>query len=61
MMTPAEWTALGTIVTALVAVAAAIFAFMQVREIRRTREEQVRPFVVVDIQPSRVWANLLII
>ncbi len=28
-------------------------------EARRTREDQARPFVVVDIQPSAVWGNIL--
>lgn len=54
-----EWTAVGTVATAVVAVVAAAFAFAQVREARRTREDQVRPFVVVDLQPSRAWGNAL--
>jgi hypothetical protein len=58
-MSPDEWTALGTMITAVVAVAAAAFAYRQVRELRLTRKEQTRPFVVVDVQPSRVWANAL--
>ena len=58
-MSPDEWTALGTMITAVVAVAAAVFAYSQVRELRLTRREQTRPFVVVDVQPSRVWANAL--
>jgi hypothetical protein len=56
-----DWSALGTCVTALVAVIAALFAGSQVREARRTREERSQPFVVVDIQPSRVWHNLLLL
>jgi len=56
-----DWSALGTCVTALVAVIAALFAWSQVREARRTREERSQPFVVVDIQPSRVWHNLLLL
>lgn len=58
-MTPAEWTALGTVATAVVAVLAACFAGWQVWEIRRTREEQARPFVVVDVQSSAAGAYLL--
>lgn len=58
-MTPAEWMALGTVATATVALFAAIFAGWQVWEIRRTREEQARPFVVVDVQPSATWGNFL--
>jgi hypothetical protein len=55
----AEWTALGTVATAAVALAAAVFAGFQVVEARRSREDQIRPFVVVDVQPSKVWRNAL--
>lgn len=58
-MSPDGWIALGTMTTAIVAVAAAVFAFQQVREMRRTREEQARPFVVVDVQPSRASTHFL--
>jgi hypothetical protein len=54
-----EWTAVGTVVTAAVALFAAAFAALQVWELRRTREDQTRPFVVVDIQPGAAWSNLL--
>jgi len=40
-------------------VIASIFARFQVREAGRTREAQSQPFVVVDIEPSRVWPNML--
>jgi hypothetical protein len=53
--------ALAQIVTAIVALAAAVFAWRQVKEARRTREAQAQPFVIVDIQPGRVWANLLML
>lgn len=59
-LTAEEWTALGTVVTAVVAVLAAGFAALQVWELRRTREDQTRPFVIVDIQPGPAWANLLV-
>ena len=36
---------------------AAVVVYFQVREARRTREEQARPFVVVDIQPGTAWYN----
>lgn len=36
-----------------------MFAWAQVREARRSREERLRPFVVVDVQPSKDWANFL--
>jgi len=58
---PEHFSALGTCVTAVVAVIAAVFAGYQVREARRTREAQTQPFVMVDIQPSRVWQNLLLL
>jgi len=51
--------ALAQVATAVVAVAAAIFAWRQVTEARRTREAQAQPFVVVDIQPGRAWMNWL--
>jgi hypothetical protein len=43
---PEDWSAVGTTVTAGVAVIASIFAGFQVREARRTREAQSQPFVV---------------
>lgn len=58
-LTAEEWTAVGSVVTAAVAVLAAAFAALQVLELRRTREDQTRPFVIVDIQPGAAWANLL--
>ena len=61
-LTPEEWAAigaLGTVATAAVALVAARFAFAQVKEARRLREERSRPFVVVDVQPSSDWSNLL--
>jgi len=47
------------VATAVVALLAAGFAAWQVWEIRRTREEQARPFVVVDIRPSTAASNIL--
>ncbi len=54
-----EWTAVGTLGTAIVALLAAVFAGWQVWEIRRARQEESRPFVIVDIQSSAAWNNLL--
>lgn len=51
--------ALSSVGTLLTALTAAVFAWRQIREARRTREAQAQPFVVVDIQPGRVWVNLL--
>lgn len=55
---PDEWSALAAVGTFFVAVAAAIFAFIQVNEARRLREEQARPYVAAflemghDVDPS---------
>lgn len=51
--------AAATLLTAGVALAAALFARGQVIELRKAREEEARPFVVVDIQPSSVWNQAL--
>jgi hypothetical protein len=51
--------ALAQVATAVVAVAAAIFAWRQVTEARRTRGAQAQPFVIVDIELGRVWMNWL--
>lgn len=47
------------VATAVIALAAAGFAWRQVSEARTTREAQAQPFVVVDIEPGRVWMNWL--
>ena len=46
------WSALGTCVGALVAVAAASFAAWQVWELRSTRERQTQPNVVAFTNPN---------
>ena len=46
--TPEEWTALATGLQAVIVAIAALVAVFQVREARRLREDQARPFVVVD-------------
>jgi len=51
-LTAEDWSAFGAMITAAVAVVAALFARSQVREARRTREAQTQPFVIVDLQPS---------
>ena len=45
--------------TAVVAVCAAGFAGVQLREVKRTREDQTRPYVVVDVQPGSAVASFL--
>jgi hypothetical protein len=52
--TAGTWGALAAWVTVGVAAAAARYGLHQVREARRTREEQAQPFVVVDLEPSPV-------
>lgn len=54
-----DWSAAAACLTAVVAVAAALFAFFQVREARTLRRDQARPFVVVDIQPSGSTRHIL--
>ncbi len=44
--TPDHWAALGTNVTALIALAAGVVAWRQLREARRLRLEQAQPYVV---------------
>lgn len=54
-----EWvSAVSTFGTLAVAGVAAKAAFKQVREARTLREEQARPFVVVDFEPSEAASNL---
>jgi hypothetical protein len=55
----AQWSVLAACVTAGVAVLAAAFAYFQVREARNLRRDQAKPFVIVDIQPSRASMHLL--
>lgn len=45
--TAETWIAIGTLTTAAVALAAGVAAFWQVREMRRTREHESRPYPVV--------------
>lgn len=51
--------ALGTFGLVLVASITAVAAFHQVRESRRIREEQTRPYVVVSVEPSPASRQLL--
>ena len=62
VLTSQEWAAIeavATAATALVAVLAAVFAYVQVRQARRLRQEQARPFVVVDFESSPAWQNAI--
>lgn len=59
--TSAYIVAVSSLGTVLVALIAAWFAWRQVGEARRLREAQAQPFVVVDIEPGRVWENLLVL
>lgn len=58
---PATWSALAAWTTALILVVTARNALSQVREARRLREEQSRPFVTIDFEvPSASLVNLVI-
>jgi hypothetical protein len=52
--------AAGTLLTFLVLVSAAFFAWRQVKEAQRLREEQARPFVVIDFEPWNPFVDLTI-
>lgn len=58
-LSPEWWTAIGTLATALVALAAAVIGLAQAREARRLRVEAAAPYVIVDIVPSVAWGNIL--
>ena len=47
------WTAVAASVQTFIIGAAAVFAYRQVREVRLTREDQTRPFVILDFDMSR--------
>jgi hypothetical protein len=51
---PDDWIAAGTVMTAVVAAVAAVFAWRQVIHAARAREDQIRPFVIVYFDNSRV-------
>jgi hypothetical protein len=56
-----QWQAFGTMLTALVAVVAAVFAWLQVRHARKLRDEQAQPNVVVDFEAYRsILMNLVV-
>lgn len=58
--TPAEWEAIGVMGTLGVAVAAAVFAFFQVKELRDNRREQMRPYVAAYLELGReVEVNMM--
>lgn len=55
--------AIATVVTAVILLATLLFAAGQVAQARRLREDQTRPYVVVDIEPSRThpFADLYVV
>lgn len=57
--TSAYVAALAQVGTFVIALVAAVFAWRQVREARKTREAQSQPFVVVDVVPGKLWPNRL--
>ena len=58
-LSPEQWSAFGTLLTALIAAVAAIFAWLQVRHARQLREDQAQPFVIVSFRPSAVWGHAI--
>lgn len=61
-MAPEVWSAIGTWVTALIAIVAAAFAWSQVKVARETREEQAQPNVVLYTEPNPAdWQILEIV
>jgi hypothetical protein len=56
----ATWTALAAWATVAIYVFLGIFALVQVLQARKLREEQARPFVVVDFDPARELFFLVI-
>lgn len=60
---PEEWSAVvtagATVATFVVAIWAAFYAGAQVRHARELRDEQAKPFVVVDFEPSEAWGNVI--
>jgi hypothetical protein len=55
---PDEWSAIAATGTLVVAVIAAVFAFVQVRQARRVREEQAAPYVIVQFESSEAAPHL---
>lgn len=61
MWPPEHWTAVFQGVTAAIALVSVVFAFRQVLEARKLREEQAKPFVVVNFETSKVWEKGLLL
>lgn len=58
-MTADDWQAVGSIGTLVVAIAAAIFAYMQIRDARRLREEQAAPYVIARFRSSEASPKII--
>lgn len=60
MGTMTDWlAAIGTDATAIVAIGAAVVAYWAVKESRKLREDQARPFVVMTLEPSGASRHFL--
>lgn len=53
------WSAMGTWVTAAVAIAAGIIALRQLREVRQTRRDQTQPYVIVYMDGSEAGSEFV--
>ncbi|TQS45886.1 hypothetical protein [Cryptosporangium phraense] len=56
---PADWSAVASFLTVIVALAASSIALRQVREARRLREEQAQPYVVAFMEPSEASPQII--
>lgn len=57
---PATWSAAGSVMTAGIALGAALIAWRQVRESRRLRLDQAAPYVVAFLDPDPVSSHTLV-
>lgn len=58
-LSAADWSALGTWATALIAAVGGFIALRQVGEARRTGEEQAQPYVVVYMEPTKATPEII--
>lgn len=59
-LTADEWQALGTVVTALLTAGLLAYAIVQVGQAKKLRDDQTRPFVIVDVNFRSIVIELVI-